>query len=210
MLESIELRWFYEGDLPSHIKTSFNLNLQDNYETRSDYYLLLRNCYNIGIKLRDARLEIKWRKNVSAFDLINLDITGKIEEWIRWEWNDINPYKEIVKFLKINQFDPWIIVDKKRSQNKFNIKDNLLVKIPSNADYSDGAIEITELEINDQKWWSIGIDLFFKDNNINSSIPILRQIIEIYLIDKLQIELNREKSYGYPEWMSKVLNRSYN
>ncbi len=201
MLESTELRWFYEDHLPLNLDKVFkSLKLQSNYEVRSDYYLLIKNCDYIGIKLRNSRLEIKWRKYDQLFDLSKLNISGKIEHWIRWEWNDIQPFKDIVQFLQINKVDPWVKINKKRLQKKFNIQNKTLIEIASNEQSSDCAMEITELRVNNQIWWSVGFDSFTSHNRIT----FIKQIIETQLVDQFQIKLQLEQSYGYPKWLSKV------
>lgn len=201
MLESVELRWFYEDHSPLNLDKIFKSSkIQTNYEIRSDYYLLIKNCDYIGIKLRNSRLEIKWRNYDQLFDLPKLNISGKIEHWIRWEWNDINPFKDIVQFLQVNKVNPWVKIDKKRFQKKFNIQNKLLVEVTSNEQSSDFAIEITELKVNNQLWWSVGFDSFTSCNKIT----FLKQIIETQLMDQFQINLQVEQSYGYPKWLSKV------
>ena len=80
MLESIELRWFYRGHIPNRLCGLFSdSNQQTKPELRTDYYLLIGNCDNLGIKLRNSRLEIKWLKKREHFDLPKENIEGKQE-----------------------------------------------------------------------------------------------------------------------------------
>ncbi len=79
MLESVEIRWFYKGSLPNKLFHIFDKSdVQPNFESRSDYYLLIENCDNIGIKLRNSRLELKWRKNNNHSILHNRNIIGRL------------------------------------------------------------------------------------------------------------------------------------
>ena len=40
-------------------------------ENRTDHYLLVQSCDNIGIKVRNSRLEIKRRRDVQPYDISN-------------------------------------------------------------------------------------------------------------------------------------------
>ena len=198
---SNEARWFYEGYLPSSIEKLKNSMFHSRAEIRSDYYLLTKGCDDIGIKLREGRLEIKWRKSKVLFSISKLNITGKVEQWIRWGWNDDNSDRNINLFESegINQ---WIKVEKNRSQKKFYIQNTSFVEIPYDSYHYDCAMEITEIKINENLWWSLGFDLLAKDKDIS----FLRQFIEWQLGNQFHLKLNTESSYGYPEWLSKVSN----
>jgi hypothetical protein len=59
-------------------------------------------------------------------------------------------------------------------------------------------VEVTELKISDQLWWSIGFDIFKGKNK-----SLFEIMIKDYFIQDLSLNLNVENSYGYPEWLSK-------
>jgi len=59
-----ELRWFYRGTMERNSpsgSSKVNLHLAPP-EEREDLYLYSPECEYLGIKLRQGRLEIKWRK----------------------------------------------------------------------------------------------------------------------------------------------------
>ena len=88
MLKSAEIRWFFEGRIPIHIPEILEEARLDISENRTDHYLLVLGCDNIGIKIRNSRLEIKRRRDVQPYCISKLNISGNIEWWERWEWND--------------------------------------------------------------------------------------------------------------------------
>ena len=199
MLNSLELRWFFKGTIPKDFVKFCNLSFKCKVEYRADYYLELRNCNYLGVKLRDKRLEIKWRKNNNdMIRLLNQKISGNVESWVRWEWSDESSYKDIIKFMNINDYSPYIKIDKKRFQKKFIIKNTILEGIDSDQRIFDCAMEITELKINNQLWWSIGFDIF---NGKDKSL--FEIMIKDHFVKDLPLNLNVENSYGYPEWISK-------
>jgi hypothetical protein len=44
-------------------------HIRPKWESRSDYYLLIEKCYNVGIKLRNSRLELKYLIKSNNFNL---------------------------------------------------------------------------------------------------------------------------------------------
>ena len=200
MLESVEIRWFFQGQMPDKLHSILDdSNIQSKWESRSDYYLLIEKCDNVGIKLRNSRLELKWLKKSNNFNLPQFNIDGKIEHWIRWEWNDTKSLNNILQFIHLNKDNPWIKIDKNRLQQKFNIHDNSLVDVSSESIHFDFAIEITRLNAFDQPWWSIAFDSFLKENHEY----FFTQLLKRYVNKDLQTLLKTESSYGYPKWISK-------
>lgn len=62
MVNSAEIRWFFDGSISSHTAPWDDHNTIDSCESRSDYYIAIRNCDYLGVKIRDRKLQVKWRK----------------------------------------------------------------------------------------------------------------------------------------------------
>jgi hypothetical protein len=203
MLESVEIRWFFQGRIPDNFYLIFNdSDDQTKWETRSDYYLLNEYGDNIGIKLRNSRLELKWLKRSNNFTLPQLNIDGKIEYWVRWEWNDTKSFNDVLQFIRFNKDSPWIKIDKSRFQKKFKIHDDSLAEVKSESVYFDFAIEITKLKTFEQYWWSIAFDSFLKERYEY----FFSQLIKRYVNKEVQSLLKLDSSYSYPTWISKMRN----
>ena len=203
MLESVEIRWFLQGRMPDNLYSIFDdSDIQSKWEIRSDYYLLIEDSGNIGIKLRNSRLELKWLKKSNNFTLPQLNVDGKIEYWVRWEWDDTKSFNDILQFIHLNKDNPWIKVDKSRFQKKFKIHGDSLVDVSSESIHFDYAIEITQLKIYEQSWWSIGFDSFLKDGHEY----FFTQLIKRYVDREISPLLKPDLSYGYPKWISKIRN----
>jgi hypothetical protein len=201
MLESTEIRWFFEGNLPSEIKKQFEIfHTSDMNENRVDFYLLLMNNDQVGIKLRNSRLEIKYRSEARPFDFPQSCLNGNLERWTRLEWNDKAAFIEFMSILDKKELTPWVKVSKKRIQRKFSVnEDEELVIQPSSQLSSDFTIEVTELTANNQTWWCIAVDSFTDKDSLYFSKIINRQITDHYNVD-----LKKEWSFGYPHWLSQV------
>lgn len=203
MLESVEIRWFFQGHMPDKLYSIIdNSNIQSKWESRSDYYLLIEKCDNVGIKLRNSRLELKWLKISNNFNLPQFAVDGKIEHWIRWEWNDTKSFNEVLQFIHLNKDNPWIKIDKSRLQKKFKIQDDSITELQSESVYFDFAIEITQLKIFEQYWWSVAFDSFLKERHEY----FFTQLIKRYVNREIHPLLKSSLSCGYPKWISKIKN----
>lgn len=201
MLKSIEIRWFFKEPLSDIYLNSFkkSCNLV-NQESRSDYYLAVKDCKSVGIKLRNSRLEIKWQIDSKLFTTSFNGIQGKLERCTRWECNDPDSCNHLLQTISLNKDNPWIKVDKIRLQKKFNLIDKTMIEVsPNNLKY-DFAIEITDLKIHTHQWWSIGVDSFKGNNHMD----YFRQLIENYIDKNVYPYLRSESSYSYPEWLSNI------
>jgi hypothetical protein len=199
------MRWFFEGKIPNSVTKILEETGLDISENRTDHYLLVQACDNIGIKVRNSRLEIKRRRDVHPHDISELNISGNIEQWERWEWNDKTACIEIEHSIYRDDENPWIKVDKKRWQKKFSIHDKVLFPVPSQSLYSDLAMEITELKSTGKSWWTIGFDLFTEQDH-----SFFDRLIEIFPMLQIEVDLKKEWSYGYPRWLSQVVMHNNN
>src|SRR5215471_13262181 len=97
MLPTVEVRWFYEGDIPETTLQRFRSGElpQDKgtVEERKDVYLYLSGEDSLGIKLRgvntqrenDAdQLEIKRRELEGSVLTFIPGVTGRLERWMKW------------------------------------------------------------------------------------------------------------------------------
>lgn len=92
MLTTYELRWFSPGMIPESIETWFKQNcLIDSMqlpEKREDVYLYSPKSDFLGIKIRQGRLEVKWRKAELGAVRFGDFVEGKVEKWGKWLCSD--------------------------------------------------------------------------------------------------------------------------
>ena len=121
------------------------------------------------MKFRDKKLVIEWKRSSFKIDVKaskSLNISGIVEDWVFWVWNERKTAKEIEEQIVENKVHPWIIILKERSRCSYKYKGDSLLPV-LNTDDSDCSIEITTLNPANNKnivWWSIGIDLFAGKN----------------------------------------------
>ena len=65
------MRWFFEGKIPISVTKILEETGLDISENRTDHYFIVQTCDNIGIKVRNSRLEIKRRQMYSLMTYPN-------------------------------------------------------------------------------------------------------------------------------------------
>ena len=188
MLSSLEIRWFYAGKLPAAISDWFE---QDELggklqppEEREDVYLYSPECEYLGIKLRQRRLEIKWRN--AELDIVRLEegVEGKLEKWGKWMCED--PSQESFKPEAVLGKSSWVSVKKVRLQRL----------------YEGCAMEITQLNVKGNDWWSVAFEtLGAEASKLEQLKTIATQAFETYNGSQLQAQ----DSYAYPRWLCLVI-----
>ncbi|KJH70856.1 hypothetical protein [Aliterella atlantica] len=183
MLISTELRWFYPGKLPEDIFAWFNSgNLGQTPEQREDIYLFVApDCDYMGVKLRQGRLEVKWRKaELGTISFGNL-VAGKLEKWSKWLCADET--EESFQPQSVVTKSEWLRVKKVRWQRT----------------QRDCSVEITQLEINGNTWWSLAFEAVGKEQDAIANLQSVgSKIFQDYNLHQLQVE----DSFAYPSWLA--------
>ncbi|MBD2184169.1 hypothetical protein H6S82_25640 [Planktothrix sp. FACHB-1355] len=203
MLITTELRWFNRGKLPEDIKDWFNGDALGEHhqspEEREDIYLYIPECEYLGIKLRQQRLEIKLRK--AELDTLSFgdNVEGKAEKWVKWSCEDATAESLIpADALKKR---PWVSVKKVRSQRKYQVSaDASVTSVPVDKAINQGCnVEITQLDIKDNLWWSLALEAFGEDANLMYNLETVSiWLFQTYSASKLQVQ----NSSAYPQWLA--------
>lgn len=206
----MELRWFGKGVIPKEVANWF-LHLPTGFPPyhepqRTDQYLSLSHCDEcdrLGIKIREERLEIKYRQNSFSFIHKNTQLKGVIEDWLKWGWSDSKVNISIAEYFKKNPTKDWISVEKKRQQRWFKVSANQS-SIPQTQEQrlnANCAIEVTNIKVMNQVWWTLAFDVFEKW--LKAEKILLKLLGEIN-IGRIANQLNPELSIGYPGWLQKL------
>lgn len=183
MLTSLELRWFISGELPSDVSTWFERDKLGGClqapEAREDVYLYVPKCEYMGIKLRQGRLEVKWRQ--AELEILRLErVEGRLEKWSKWLCED--PTSEAFQPKRVSNQKSWVKIGKVRSQRL----------------YDDCALELTQLTIKDNTWWSLALETFGAElQKIDTLQNIFELVSNTYIGSQLQIQ----NSFAYPKWI---------
>jgi hypothetical protein len=150
-------------------------SIDDEFETeeRDDMYIFSPKSLDLGIKIRKgrntdgisktAKLEIKWRKRGNLnFSLYDGKITGTLEEWIKWGWNNgpVESNDHMVDFFSDIPSGPGITIAKDRSLRRYVFDKNFVRSAKWIKDGEEGlSCEITKITSRNTDWWSRGLGI---------------------------------------------------
>jgi len=204
MLTSLEIRWFYQGKPPEEVETWFNNDfpgeLSGTPDEREDVYLSTNPvCAYLNIKLRQGRLEVKWRKAELGILRLGERSQGNPEKWVKWMCED--PTADSITPAVVGN-GPWLSVQKKRSQRLYQVAINTsLTLVPIDQPTKDScAVEVTQLQIQGNDWWTLAFETFGEDTSLKEFQSIANQVFKTYAGPPLQVQ----DSFAYPQWLSLV------
>jgi hypothetical protein len=99
-------------------------------QKHEDVYLHTPEVDYSSVKFRDDKLDRKWKRSSFEIDVKSLksvNISGMVEDWVFWEWNERKTAKEIGQQIGENKVHPWIRIMKERSRYKYRYGDDSLL-----------------------------------------------------------------------------------
>ena len=218
MLPTVEVRWFYEGDVPETTLQRFRSGElpQDRgtVEERTDAYLYLAGVDSLGIKLRgtntrrenDAdQLEIKRRQFEGGVVTFMPGVTGRLERWMKWVFHGESSDPQLSSMLTAKD-EVWVSVGKVRYQRKYTVTgDKSVVALPLNEWPDNGCnVEVTEvIAPGGQGWWTLGLEAF---GEANATVEDTLSLSANFFFSDIGLGKFEEKdSYGYPRWLNVVM-----
>lgn len=201
-----ELRWFYSGKLPSTVIDWFGQDALgqhvENWETRTDCYLWIPACEYLNIKQRENSLEVKLRQlSCGTWQFQNRWI-GQVEQWIKWKCSE--PLADDSALSPSLTDGQWISVEKRRSQRRYQITlQHEPQPVPLDCPIPDGCnIEITDLQIEHQNWWSLAFETF---GQVETQSHTLRTVATWLNAMPASPTLEALQSFAYPKWLTVVM-----
>jgi hypothetical protein len=205
MLTTYELRWFYPGRIPENIAVWFKQNcliepLQPP-EERSDIYLYSPESDFMGIKLRQGRLEVKWRKAELGTVYFGKFAEGKAQKWGKWFCCDST--QESFQPKTVLDKPSWVSVEKMRYLQLYQFIPNSSPAPVSTQESIDNgcSVELTQLVIRDRIWWSLAFEASGEEACMMDNLQATAyRVFNTYPESKL-LAVN---SYAYPTWLALV------
>jgi hypothetical protein len=138
---SLEVRWIVPGELDGALIGWFGQSGHE-VESRRDAYLLRHDMTGLSVKIRGgAALEVKaYRGSPGALALPGR-ACGRLESWQKWSF----PFPPAG--LNSHDLAGWRTVDKQR-----------LIRRPATAVGPGCAVELTQILVQGQPWWSLGFE----------------------------------------------------
>lgn len=200
-ISTAEIRWFYTGSPPEPLLVWLQEldGLYENQSPRTDRYLLLPAQDNLGIKLREGRIEIKKRTGAHP-QYSNEQIAGHVESWFKWSIPLESGHNPVHAFMHARNH--WVDIRKIRSVQKFALDEELGLILPPELGYpSEGLmVECSALRMDNKAWWTFAIECFGPADRVYSN---LIAVIPGLLSGHFPIALSTSQSSGYPEWINR-------
>lgn len=218
MLPTVEVRWFYQGDVPETTLQRFGNGAfpQDRgtIEERTDLYLYLPGVDSMGIKLRGInaqrengadQLEIKRRELDGSVVTFMPGVTGRLERWTKWAFQGESSDPQLSSMLSARD-KAWVSVSKVRYMRKYTVTgDKSVVAVPLN-ELPDNAcgVEITKLTApSGQRWWTLGLEAY---GQAGAAIEDNLRLSATHFFAETALGTFEEKdSYAYPRWLNVVM-----
>jgi hypothetical protein len=200
-ITSAEIRWFIKGEIPPTICDWF-IGLNDNYVNQSeriDKYLLHKPGDDLGIKLREGRIEIKQQtKNIGKISP-GKNVAGYAGKWRKWSF-ELNEANNILSNDLLN--NEWLAITKNRILVNYGITEDKIVSQKETITYKNGCItEITSINIKNENWWTLGLEAYGEENRLSDNLILISHLI---LSDKSNIRFTLEDSLSYPGWLNRI------
>jgi hypothetical protein len=202
MSYTCEVRWFISGAIPTHFETWFKQNCLDSQpEQRTDVYLYSPGNDFMGVKLREGRLEIKWRISELGTIQFGNSVAGKVEKWGKWMCLDSTGQAFLPSQVEKNS--AWISVNKIRYSQSYQVLPGSIPELLSknlNLDNIENRcnVELTLLQVNEKNWWSVALEASGEEANLMDNLDATAS----YLFTNYQgIQLQEHDSFAYPHWL---------
>jgi hypothetical protein len=200
MYPTMEVRWFYRGQIPPEVMAWFTQvgPLPAEQPDRVDHYLHLLDNDSLGIKLREGRLEIKRRESEPREIDFRPRVSGLVARWRKWSF----PLVESDPGLA-GPDRAWIAVEKRRRLRRFQITTEKTIEtMLEEIESAEGCeLELSRVEAADQQWWSVCFEAFGDESSLENHIRLTAQHV-FGLVEPGRLEI--KDSYSYPAWLHQL------
>lgn len=184
MLSTLEVRWFVPGSIPDVAARWFDsLGPAVEPESRTDRYLIPSEGEDLGLKVREGRVEAKQRT-----------ASGELRAWPTAEARPEAWRKWSLGLATDEDLSPgWVDVVKVRRQRW----------IP--GEEAGCALELAEVELAGATWWSVCLEA-------SGGVPSARQRVfaeasSSWLDRPNAPTLPLEQAMGYPAWLRREMGQ---
>ena len=185
-LLTLEVRWFESGKIPKAVEEWFARTcpgeLSGPPEEREDHYFYTPGCDALNLKLRQGKLELKWRQTELGTHSFGAESwRGRVERWLKWSYQESIP-ENLIQALGTGD-QPTVKIGKKRWQ-----RHHLGVEC-----------ELTQLKFDGCKfWWSLGFEMEETETQNQTHFEnAVGRVIKTHP----QTAFNLAHSHAYPSWL---------
>ena len=195
MYISREIRWFFNEENTT-ISEWFKVRGLFFHATRprTDYYYALVNSVDVGLKLREGRIEYKHRISEIEDQRLHKNAEGNFENWVKWSFNLENGDSTQKDVLNDDNPDVWIKVYKERVGVKvYNNEQGESIYVNLSEKLDNGCqVEYTRIIVKGRQWYTFGLEYFGK-KIIEPDSNFLNSLLE-------GTKLSKQHAMSYPKF----------
>lgn len=200
-MKSIELRWFFDDSETRKIALNWFKSIGgslENPEVRTDYYLPKTFGILFGAKVRNYnnKPQIEIKEKLNTIEIAGLTGIGKVEVWNKWGFILDQSDKESKKIIENKS--GWIKMEKSRAIVKFDILPENKYRVVNQDVDSVYNVEITNVKIGKNEFWTLGFETFRVDNDYEKSVQSLEIFYKEIMSDEILTKLKVGNCCGYP------------
>ncbi len=191
--DSLEVRWIVPGLLETAMREWFG-RFPARTEAREDAYLLQPRLRGLSVKLRDAvALDVK--SYLGSPGILSVPHRGRLESWRKWSFPCGLPGQDVTTS------PGWIVIRKIRHSSWFPLAAGQdLARSPKPAAQTGCMVELSEVRVRAQPWWSVGFEAAGFAGLLSSA---LRHAADLVFAEPLPpgVDLSLDNSMSYAQWL---------
>jgi hypothetical protein len=205
MYPTVEVRWFFEGAVPSEVWEWFNARgcRSEDQPPRVDNYLKIVEGDSLGVKVREGRIEVKQRYGQQVNIRFGKKAEGCVEQWCKWSFELVESCGVVMELM--DSSSRWIAVKKNRALHTYRVTDDRIIRdVPGCSSIDRGCTwEIVKVKVDgiENEWWSVGFEAFGREGE---RWDTMLMVAEKFLFLAEAPRLGIQASYGYPSWLQQV------
>jgi hypothetical protein len=198
---SLEVRWILPGPLDLAVAQWFAA-FRSEAESREDAYLLDPDMAGLSVKLRASRaLDVKVFGGSPGILGPDGRVRGRMQYWRKWSFPLRPPGP--------GHGDPgsWTRVRKQRRISRFSLRHGR-IEVPAGGRAGEPrcAVELTEIQVHHQDWWSLGLEATGPADLLR---PVLGGTAARVFTQPLPsgVDFRMQDSTSYAEWLRQPQRR---
>jgi hypothetical protein len=188
---TLEVRWLHPGRIPDTMLERFGPFLEP-IEERADRYLVEPSLPELGVKIKgDVQLDLKVYRGSPGELLFPGVAAGRLEIWekstVPLDAADLPP----------DGATGWLTIRKARRRRTFLLADELIERPLSEIEAPGCAIELSEVGIGDEVWWTLGFEAGGPSETLDRDLYATAELLlSRPLPDGRELDLRDSMSYA--------------
>jgi hypothetical protein len=213
-LSSLEVRWFWVGELQKHpgltpvfegcspVEKRSDVQGVRWSNPREDIYLVIPSAEDLGIKWREGELQTKGRRALLGNMVFGDGLRGIVEQWTKWS-HEGPAVDASLKPLFSSCETKTVTVWKRRALRKVRLDPFHESQEVPDSEHIDRGLncELTDLRVNGALYCSFAFEAFPDDSEMPEQFT---QLVMRFLASFDPATFDGAESKSYPAWLDQV------